>query len=491
MSDRLALGGVVVVAALVTLVSLLLASTGVREGEGRYGTAQPGTDELTKELTVQAAYDDDQIYWRFSWETDNPGFHHDFLVYEDGEWVRHGGEPDGAIAALNEDRLTFLLDDGSVDGFEHYGGFMTVHSFTRNMSPEDTEGDEVEAVYGEGTDDLRKQLPETLEDQTDWASRRSDDDIAGLQQQGYFLDLWHWRAHRSNPIGFSDDQFVLDHRISDDGEGPYSTNFDDDAEQPEFMFDPDATGQHAMSWDRVLDLDYTHDDVYYLGEDTAVPFDPDHDWQDGDAIPRRVLSEPEGPRGAIFAQGIARDGSWDLELQRALDTGAEGQDKALEEFGRYDVAFAVHANGTGNRWHYIGMPRSLGLGRDADIEAVRVDGPPDWDALDRETVTLFYPGVIGWDYITDRASHAGAGNVEANASFYEAHEEEKMAFYALESEFRPEIIGQWLATSAVWLLFIVAVTVAFVPLARRVGKQRDGAEAVVDEDALSPERTDA
>jgi len=460
--------GVAVGILVVSLLSLAFASDGVRDGPaGPFGTEQPEPDELFLDLDVQAAYDGEDVRFRFSWPSEAPSLYHDYYVYEGGEWVRYGGEADGSAFPLNEDRITFLLDDGSVDGFEQYGGFMTVFSFTRMMSPEDEDEDEVEAVFGEGTDDLRKMLPDTMEDPTDWRTRRSDGELGDLQDAGYFLDLWHWRSHRSNPIGWSDDQYILDHRISDSGGGAASTNFDDDLEQPEWMFDPDATGQYAMSWDRIQNLDYSLDDPYYLSEDNSVPFDPNHDWQEGDTIPRRFLSEPGESRAAIFSQANIDNGRWTVELRRAMDTGYEGEDKALEEFGRYHLAPAVHAGATAGRWHYVGMPVSLGFGRDADVEAVRFSGDaPDWSTIEPTTVELFYPGTIAWDYLTNPEEHAGAGAIGANASFASAHDVEDMAYYALESEFRSEIISQWYLTGAVWILFIIASSVAVVRLTR-------------------------
>ena len=483
--------GVIAGVVAVTVLSLVFASEGVRNGPtGPFGTVQPGTDELLMDLDIQAAYDDDDIVMRFSWPTDAPSLYHDYFVYEGGEWVRYGGEADGSAFPLNEDRVHFLLDDGSVDGFEHYGGFMTVFSFTRMMSPEDVDEDESEAAIGQ--DDLRKMLPGSMEDHTDWRTLRDEDALADLRQAGYFLDLWHWRSHRSNPIGWSDDQFVLDRRRSDDGEGAASTNFDDDLEQPEWMFDPDLTGQYAMSWDRIQSLDYTLDDPYYLSEFNSVPFDPDHDWQDGDTIPRRFLTEPEGSRAAIFSQATIDNGRWTVELRRALDTGSPEDDKILEEFGRYDLAPAVHAGATAGRWHYVGMPVTLGLGRDADVEAMRFSGDgPDWDAIEPTTVELFYPGVIAWDYLANRQTHAGAGAIDANASFYAAHDEEKMGFYALESEFRDEIISQWLWTTLMWVVFILGSVVAFMRLARRYGRERTGDETIVRDDALRAEEHNA
>jgi len=190
-----------------------------------------------------------------------------------------------------------LVDDGSVDGFREYGGYMTITDNEMRFYTDDADPDEVESILGEGRDDVRKFLPETRTDQDDWRTLRDDDELEHMREEGYFLDLWHWRAYRSNPIGWSDDQLVFDYRISDEGVGPWFTNWDDDTGAPQYMFDPDATGQYAMEWDRVLDLDYTQDDYYYLSDDIIVPFDQDRDWQEDDVIPRRILREPEGSRG--------------------------------------------------------------------------------------------------------------------------------------------------------------------------------------------------
>lgn len=469
---------------IITALSLVFASQGVRDAaSSAYGTVQPDVDELLLDLQVQVAYDDSDVVMRFEWQSSAPGIHHDFLVYEGGEWVRRGGKGDGSAFPLNEDRITFFLDDGSVDGFEHYGGFMTIYSFTRGMSAMNVSSDETEATIGQS--DLRKMLPGSMEDVSDWRTLREEAELVALRESGYFLDLWHWRSHRSNPIGWSDDQYVIDRRRSDSGSGIDKTNFDGDLEQPLYMFDPAITGQYAMSWDKIQSLGYTMDDAYFLSADNWAPFDPDHAWQEGDALPRQYLVEPEGSRGSIFSQASMQDGRWTVELRRALDTGSPLDDKILREFGKYHLAPAVHTGGTAGRWHYIGMPVSLGLGRPADIEAVRFTGrAPDWNTIAPTTVTLFYPGVIGWDHISDSRTHSGADAIAENRSFSDAHSPEKMAFYALESEFRSEIITQWQWTTVIWLLFVLATAVAFVPLARRNGRERSGDDIIIDSEAL-------
>lgn len=181
-----------------------VAGDGVRDrATGPYGSLQPSTDKLLLDLSVRAAYVDDEIFFMFEWETEQPGFHHDFLVYEGGEWVVYGGEGDGSAFPLNEDRLALLIDDGSVDGFEYDGGFMTVYSHTRQMSPADVSQEEPIAVFGEDAcEDISKMLPETMDDISDWRTRVSPEEIERQRNAGYFLDLWHWRAAgRSSCVG--------------------------------------------------------------------------------------------------------------------------------------------------------------------------------------------------------------------------------------------------------------------------------------------------
>lgn len=452
----------------ITLLAVMFASTGVRNKPSAYGTLQPSADEATMNLSVQAAYDDENMYWRYSWDTsDNPGILHDFVVYQDGEWVREKGSSDGSKQPnLTEDRLAFLVDDGAVDGFDQYGGFMTVYSFTHGMSTGEVDIAELAQIFGEDVDELSKMLPGTMEDPQDWRTYRGADEVSKLREAGYFLDMWHWRAARSNPLGYSDDQHVLDSRASDEGKGPYSTNFDKETGQPKVMFDVSKTGIAAMDFERAVAGDYGFDELYYITEDNSVPFDPNYDWQNGDAIPRRLLRIPEGGRASIKADGQVINGQWVVELERALESGDPGGDKDLKDFGRYSVAPAVHT-GTTARWHYIGMPFSLGLGRDADVQATKVDGKPNWDEIPTHELTLFYPGVIAWDYLIDSGKHPGADAIKSGEAFSSAHTVENMAFYALESEYRPEIKKQWILTGFAWTLFIISASICFVRFARQ------------------------
>ena len=419
-------------------------------------------EELTMPLQVKAAYNGSKIFFRYRWPTERPRIYHDMLKFEGGKWVRYGTGPVGPQPqGIYEDRLTMLVDDGSVPEFERYGGYITIGDRMRFFTNEATK-DEVRASPYLGQkkkqSEVSKYLPATRSNPDDWASVVPEDDLARLRAAGYFLDLWHWRAGRSNPIDKSDDQFVAEGRFGDSGKGPFFTNWDSQASQPKLMFDASIVGQTALDWDDLMQSKLGFDDLYYLREDQSVPFDPALAWTEGDVIPRRVLRMGSGSRADISVAGKARwkDGLWDVTIVRAMDTGNPLEDKAFVDKGAYAAAFAVHRNATGSRWHYVSLPVSVGLGRAADLEAVRFDGAePAWDQpwLD---VTLFYPGQVSWPMLIDREKHPGAEGIAKSIPVKAEHSEIQLTNYGIEMEFKSEIRRQWLYTLLAGLVLIIA-----------------------------------
>ncbi|PIV76308.1 MAG: hypothetical protein COW55_02020 [Rhodobacteraceae bacterium CG17_big_fil_post_rev_8_21_14_2_50_65_11] len=407
-------------------------------------------DTHTVPLQVQAAYNNTTMFMRYRWPAERPGIFHDVLVYEDGEWVRHGrGMPGSNPEGFHEDRVAMMLDDGSVPEFSRYGGYITI-------------GAGLAGLTDEAPEEVTKYLPATRNSLGQWDDMAPEDVQARLRAAGYFLDLWHWRGGRSNALGYADDQNVGDHRAGDGGRGTYSTNWDGDLSQPRVMFNPEVAGYRALNWDDIMAGNISQDQVYALTPQASVPFDPDANWQNGDVIPRRMLRLPEGSRGDITtADGVGTwaDGYWDVTLSRALDTGAPEDDKILEDLGMYDVAIAIHRNATGGRWHYVSLPQTLGLGREADIEAVRFTGrQPQWG--DNWTdVTLFYPGQVTWPFLNSRA-HAGAEYIDEGVPVAFRHTPEQLSNYGIEVEFMSEIKRQWLLTMLAGVVLIAGFGVA-------------------------------
>jgi hypothetical protein len=422
--------------------------------------------ELTMPLQLQVAYDDQQILFRYRWPAERPHVYTDLLRYSDGGWQRQlrspvGPEPDG----IHEDRLTMMVDDGGVPEFQHYGGYITVGANMRDFTRAEGDAEEDRAHR-------RKYLPATRLDPKDWYSLVDAETLDAQREAGYFLDLWHWRAHLSNPVGFSDDQHIAWYRLYDSGEGPFVSNWDGAAGQPRLMFNPDEAGIRALRWDGITAAGSFPEGPYYLSAASAVPFDPDHEWREGDVIPAQVLQEPDGSRGNIRVQGEGRwaDGFWDVTLARSLDTGYPLEDKILKDQGVYDIALAVHRDAKASRWHYVSMPLQVGLGRDADVTATRFSGDvPDWNQVAVREVTLFYPGQVSWPRLISTI-HAGSTYIAKGVPVKFRHKETQLAQYGVEIEFERELRRQWWLSLIAGVLLIVSFVLSIsLILGRREG----------------------
>jgi hypothetical protein len=444
---------VVIVAGLFTaalFLSLVTHSTGVLRDDPERRIWIP--DELTMPLQLQVAYNAEQVWFRYRWPARQPHLYADLLRYIDGQWQRQlrspvGTEPDG----FHEDRLGMMLDDGSVPEFQRYGGYITVGADMRDFSNRGNGTSEEDAHR-------RKYLPATRSNPDDWYSIVDADTLAAQRAAGYFLDLWHWRAHLSNPVGRADDQHVAWYRLYDSGDGPFASNWDGASGQPRLMFDPDRVGRPALRWDDITSGKSTASHPYYLAEAAAVPFDASHEWQEGDVIPGQVLRDPSGSRSDIRVHGEGRwaDGEWDVTLVRRLDTGYPAEDKILRDQGVYDIALSVHRDGRASRWHYVSMPLQIGLGRPADLRAKFFSGDaPDWSQVEVREVTLFYPGQVNWPRLTHEI-HAGSKYIAKGVPVKFRHKEAQLAQYGIEIEFEREIRHQWWLSLVGGLLLVVS-----------------------------------
>ena len=422
-------------------------------------------DELTTPLQVKAAYDGENIYFRYRWPVDRPSIFHDVLVYNDGEWKKQGG---GALGAnpdfLTEDRVSMMIDDGSVPLFGRYGGYITIGDGLTSFTGSPDTGDE-----------RTKYLPSTRTDPNDFDAVKPESDLETLRAAGQFIDLWQWRSSRSGPIGLGDDGLVAEERSGDEGTGPYSTNWDKALGQPKFMFDPAKVPGSALNIDDVISGKVGFNDVYYLSSETAVPFDPTVAWKNGDTIPRRMLRAESGSRGDVTLPATARwrNGFWDVTLVRAMDTGNTLDDKIFRDGGSYDLAFAVFRNASSQRWHYVSLPVSLGLEQPAQMVAERFEGDtPGWTQPWTE-IKMFYPGQVTWGRLTDPRQHPGADRIAQRVPVAYRHNETQLALYGIEMEFAGEIRRQWLWTLIASLGLIVGFGINLNLLLRR---RREGAQ---------------
>lgn len=124
------------------------------------------------------------------------------------------------------------------------------------------------------------------------------------------MDVWHWKAQRTNPITYLDDQYWNSSGRQNDA--VVSGSFGSDnitGLLPTMMGSNPAANQGP-----------------WLFQTTAIPF-VNTGWVAGDKIPGYILNDSPDPiagsRGDVRAKGLfnAATGMWSLEIARKLNTG--------------------------------------------------------------------------------------------------------------------------------------------------------------------------
>jgi Ethylbenzene dehydrogenase len=336
------------------------------------------------DLTVRAAYDAEFVYFQFRWATKVPHVMHTLWRYDGKQWVAWGGpKPDATkkgIPPSYEDRLAMLLDDpnnvstydGSGATFSQVGCWMTCHNSMRAM-PRDVPRKAIDphpywGEKGRRVGDIRKYLLISRVAQDDggaWDKVKPAADLNKLKTAGKYLDLWQWRAARSNAVGYASDDWVLEYRNGDAGRSPFFN-----PPKPQFMYDEKLTGFRAIP---ESDLAARMGKAALIEKKNAVALDTNAKFAVGDLLPQYLLREPEGSAADIQAFGQYVNGHWVVELRRKLNTG-NPDDKALRLGTAYPIGFAIFDDAVSNRRHYVTLPLTLGLGTKGDVTAVKV-GP--------------------------------------------------------------------------------------------------------------------
>jgi hypothetical protein len=338
------------------------------------------------DLKIQVAHDNKNLHWRFQWKTNmnRAGQMHNYIVYDGANWKFLGGPRSsskvrsGAEPPLYEDRLAIMLDDGNIPGYKEQGCWLTCHDGMRDM-PSMATKDQVREHPSLGTSglkksDVRKYIPGSRTDNlASWDKVKSSDEVSKLKTEGKFLDLMQWRGHRSNPVGMADDGYVLEYRLFDKGKNPFGWNVDRKTMTPKYMFDTDKVGMKSIT---VADVGNPSKPFAIIKEENAVAYDVNADWKKGDVLPGRLLTRT-GSKGSAAdnnaSRGTWKDGVWTLTWSRPLDTGHPMDDKILKVGNVYNVGFAIHDDNVTTRFHFVSFPMTLGIGKKADLEVVKVD----------------------------------------------------------------------------------------------------------------------
>jgi hypothetical protein len=331
-------------------------------------------------MNVQVAYDDVNAYFRFAWRTqaNQPGDAYPYYRFDGKEWKPYGNQRlaaavrKGEQPPIYEDRLTMMIDDGSVPGFANQGCWLTCHNGERDMPGQPTAA-AVKAnpmLAAIKRNDVRKYLPSTRTDAlASWDTGRSLAEIEKVKASGGFLDIIQWRAHRSSPVGMADDGYVLEWRNFDAGKNMFASNRNAKTGQPNYMYDAGKVGSRART-----DATLRSPGAALVPGANAVPFDPKAGWKAGDLLPQYFVSRSIAAGSAADnknTRGLWKDGAWTVEWVRPRNL-KNADDKALQDGKVYNFGFAVHDDNMTSRGHFVSFPVTVGFGAKATIEATRV-----------------------------------------------------------------------------------------------------------------------
>ena len=215
-------------------------------------------------LSAKAVYTKDEIFFLFVWPDDEASLVKGTWKLQGEKWVKQKGD---------EDRLGVVWEINRIDKFATKGCAVLCHNESKNKE--------------------------------DWYYA-----VNSPAEKG---DMWHWKAYRSNPIGYSDDGYVTvgkkpeEGRKGDAGTGKAKKNITTDKSKPAFMQDPNKPASIKG----------------FLLADEAVEIKDYSKFKEGDQIPQHMLSKFSGSFGDVKANGVWKDKKWTLMLQRKLNTGYE------------------------------------------------------------------------------------------------------------------------------------------------------------------------
>jgi hypothetical protein len=149
---------------------------------------------------------------------------------------------------------------------------------------------------------------------------------------GERLDLWHWKAQRTNPVGYADDQSLGAEKKGDSARvndastgGGYVDTLDKETRRPRWAF------KGGVKPGPIL-----------LKKD-AVEVKDGGKFKAGDQLPREVLDRHAGSRGDVEAAGVWDKGRWTLEIRRARETADKEADVQFTDAGRaHGFGISVH-----------------------------------------------------------------------------------------------------------------------------------------------------
>lgn len=218
------------------------------------------------ELKAKSVYTNDEIFFRFEWPDKDKSMNKNRWKLTGNQWTKFQGD---------EDRLGVVWEINRIDKFATKGCAVLCHSESKNNK--------------------------------EW--------YYSVNSPKEKADLWHWKAVRSNPVGYAEDGYVIDNpskepekgRKRDAGDSTQAkSNITQDKLKPSHMQDPTKS---ASISDSLLDAEALEIKDYSI-------------FKEGDEIPGYMLyKEWKDSFGDIPTAGVWKDGKWTVMMKRKLQTG--------------------------------------------------------------------------------------------------------------------------------------------------------------------------
>lgn len=238
-------------------------------------------------IKVKSVHTNDMVFFLFDWPDTEKSMGKKEWSLQSGNW-----KPKKA----DEDRLGVLFEINRINKFATKGCAVLCHNESKN--------------------------------EKEWYFATSSSKEKG--------DLWHWKAVRSNPVGFTEDTFVTTNpseqpeagRKRDAGKGKAKSNKTKDKTKPAYMQDPAKPASAPGS------LLFTE----------AVKIESYDGFADGTTIPGYMV-DPNwtGSFADLKTNGVWHDGRWTVFMSRKLNTGND-DDLAFNTRKKYPFAIAVFNN---------------------------------------------------------------------------------------------------------------------------------------------------
>lgn len=163
------------------------------------------------------------------------------------------------------------------------------------------------------------------------------------------VDVWHWKAARTNPMGFVDDKhWDTTDRQSDPGIKAYLDNSDNGNGVPNFMASNDPNSNSIfLTEDQTAQNVFDPFSVISGNEDLAIVFDSSANFVNGDVIPGYKLQIPSGDRASVQAAGKHENGVWTVEFKKPY----AGTDYDFEVVPGSSVEFTHEIFNNEGKWH--------------------------------------------------------------------------------------------------------------------------------------------